>query len=203
MNITDYIETFLSSSLASFNNIDPWILTNNSSQYVEQLMLYLSRSEFTITDKIAVHTSATIEPGAILKGPLIIGPRCFIAAGAYLRGGNWLENDCIIGPGAELKSSFVFSGTKLAHFNFVGDSILGRNVNLEAGSIIANYRNERENKEILINNLGKLINTGIQKFGALVGDNSRIGANAVIAPGAIMLPGTVLNRLALLDQEKL
>lgn len=102
-----------------------------------------------------------------------------------------------------MKSSFVFSGVKLAHFNFVGDLILGRNVNLEAGSIIANYRNERENKDILVNNRGKLINTGIQKFGALVGDNSRIGVNAVIAPGAIMLPGTVLNRLALLDQEKL
>jgi len=201
LNIDHYIETFSISALAGFKNMEPWVLTNNANQCVRELMASLSNREFSISAEIAVHSSATIEAGAILKGPIIIGPRCFVAAGAYLRGGNWLEADCIIGPSVELKSSFVFAETKLAHFNFVGDSILGRGVNLEAGSIIANYRNEKDNKEIQIINSNTLINTGVEKFGALVGDHCRIGANAVIAPGAIMLPRTLLGRLALLDQE--
>jgi len=69
----------------------------------------------------------------------------------------------------------------------VGDSILGSSVNLEAGSIVANYRNERALKEIKVRYKGNLINTGINKFGAVIGDNCKIGANAVIAPGALLL----------------
>ena len=74
----------------------------------------------------------------------------------------------------------MFAGTKLAHFNFVGDSVLGENVNLEAGSIICNYRNERAAKEVLVRVEASLHRTGCEKFGALVGDGSRIGANGVV-----------------------
>jgi bifunctional N-acetylglucosamine-1-phosphate-uridyltransferase/glucosamine-1-phosphate-acetyltransferase GlmU-like protein len=89
----------------------------------------------------------------------------------------------------------------LAHFNFVGDSILGADVNLEAGSIICNYRNERADKEILVR-IGKALRkTGCQKFGAVVGDHSRIGANAVVAPGALLAAGSVVPRASLRDQE--
>jgi bifunctional N-acetylglucosamine-1-phosphate-uridyltransferase/glucosamine-1-phosphate-acetyltransferase GlmU-like protein len=77
----------------------------------------------------------------------------------------------------------MFAGSKLAHMNFVGDSIIGADVNIEAGVIIANYRNELESRNIRIGYREQVINTGVGKFGALVGDGSRIGANAVIAPG--------------------
>ena len=145
-------------------------------------------------------TALLVEAGAIIKGPAIIGPDCFIAAGAYLRGGCWLEARCVIGPGSELKSSFVFAGSNLAHFNFVGDSILGREVNLEAGAVIANYRNEYAEPTVSFIYNGKRIDTGTEKFGALVGDRTRIGANAVIAPGAILVCGTIVKRLGLIDQ---
>jgi bifunctional N-acetylglucosamine-1-phosphate-uridyltransferase/glucosamine-1-phosphate-acetyltransferase GlmU-like protein len=125
-----------------------------------------------------------------------------VAAGAYLRGGCWLAAGCTVGPGAELKSSFVFSESELAHFNFVGDSILGEGVNLEAGSIVCNFRNERDDKEVLVYLGGSLRRTGVQKFGALVGDRCRIGANAVIAPGALLGPGTVVARASSTDQER-
>jgi bifunctional N-acetylglucosamine-1-phosphate-uridyltransferase/glucosamine-1-phosphate-acetyltransferase GlmU-like protein len=95
----------------------------------------------------------------------------------------------------------VFRGSKLAHFNFVGDSILGCEVNLEAGAIIANYRNEQNEPAISFTHKGQLIDTGVIKFGALVGDRARIGANAVIAPGAILAPATIVSRLALIDQR--
>jgi NDP-sugar pyrophosphorylase family protein len=150
---------------------------------------------------MALHTTVTVESGAVLKGPLIVGPHCFIAAGAYLRGGNWIDAHCTFGPGAELKSSFVFAGTKLAHFNFVGDSILGAGVNLEAGSVICNYRNERDDKEVRVRIKGALHPTGCQKFGAVVGDECRIGANAVLAPGALLVPRSVVVRTSLRDDE--
>lgn len=150
---------------------------------------------------IAVHPSATIEAGATLKGPAIIGPGCLVASGAYLRGGAWLLGQCIVGPGVEVKTSLIFPGSALAHFNFIGDSILGSGVNLEAGSIIANHRNELGGGVIRIDVDGQAVETGVTKFGALVGDGARIGANAVVAPGALLARGTIVPRLGLIDQR--
>jgi UDP-N-acetylglucosamine diphosphorylase / glucose-1-phosphate thymidylyltransferase / UDP-N-acetylgalactosamine diphosphorylase / glucosamine-1-phosphate N-acetyltransferase / galactosamine-1-phosphate N-acetyltransferase len=197
-----YISDFSLSPLAVYADSEPWQLTLKSEEIVRLLLSSLPSTEYVIANEIAVHRTAVVEQGAVLKAPLILGPRCFVAAGAYLRGGNWVDEGCTFGPGAELKSSFVFAGTKLAHFNFVGDSILGRDVNLEAGSIVANYRNEREDKEILVRRDDRLISTGVQKFGALIGDRSRIGANAVAAPGTLLGPGTVVRRGQLVDQEQ-
>ena len=198
--IAEQIAGFTTSALLEFSDRPPWELTGGAIGIVERLLSRLEQN-YTVSDNVAVHRTSTVESGAIIKGPAIIGPGCFIAATAYLRGGCWLEANCILGPGAELKSSFVFSGSKLAHFNFVGDSILGREVNLEAGSIIANYRNEQENPAISFTHKGQLIETGVIKFGALVGDRSKIGANAVVAPGAILAPATIVGRLALVDQR--
>jgi NDP-sugar pyrophosphorylase family protein len=181
----------------------PWEITSRAPEIVRGLLAALPAGEFDLKDELAVHRSAIVEPGAVLKGPLILGAGCFVAAGAYLRGGNWVGERCTIGPGTELKSSFVFPGTGLAHFNFVGDSVVGAGVNLEAGSIVCNHRNERAAKEIFVRSGegGALRATGCEKFGALVGDGVRIGANAVIAPGALLRPGLVVGRARLLDHE--
>jgi UDP-N-acetylglucosamine diphosphorylase / glucose-1-phosphate thymidylyltransferase / UDP-N-acetylgalactosamine diphosphorylase / glucosamine-1-phosphate N-acetyltransferase / galactosamine-1-phosphate N-acetyltransferase len=153
-----------------------------------------------IRNEFAVHESSAIEEGVVLKGPGIVGPRCLIAAGSYLRGGIYVGEDCIIGPSSELKTSFMFPGSKLAHLNFVGDSIIGSDVNVEAGAIIANFRNELDDKTIRIFHEGETIDTGVVKFGSLVGDNVRIGANAAVAPGALIAPGCKVGRLQLVDQ---
>lgn len=199
--LAEYISSFHNSPLAPLALSEPWSLTQRSEPIVRSLLAALPAGEFCITDEIAIHVSSVVEQGAVLKGPLILGPHCFVACGAYLRGGNWVDESCTFGPGVELKSSFVFAGTKLAHFNFVGDSILGRDVNLEAGSIVANHRNERDDKEVLVRVGSELIRTGVQKFGALIGDGSRIGANAVAAPGTILSPGSIVRRTELVDQE--
>jgi UDP-N-acetylglucosamine diphosphorylase / glucose-1-phosphate thymidylyltransferase / UDP-N-acetylgalactosamine diphosphorylase / glucosamine-1-phosphate N-acetyltransferase / galactosamine-1-phosphate N-acetyltransferase len=203
VHLAEFISAFMQSPLGPFSVAQPWELTTRSEAIVRDMLAALPRNEFNITNEVAVHVSATVETGAILKGPLILGPHCFVASGAYLRGGNWVGANCTFGPGAELKSSFVFSGSKLAHFNFVGDSILGSDVNLEAGSIICNYRNERSNKEVLVRSGSTLHPTGCQKFGALVGDHGRIGTNAVVAPGAILAPHAIVRRGALRDDETL
>lgn len=192
------IAGFSASVLGAHADKASWALTQDAAEIIARMIPSLGAG-YRITGDIAVHEGAVVEAGAVLKGPLVIGPGCFVAAGAYLRGGCWLERDCVIGPGAELKSSFVFAGTKLAHFNFVGDSILGAGVNLEAGAIIANHRNEKDGAEIAIRRHGEIIRTGVTKFGAQVGDGVRIGANAVIAPGAWIEAGTCIPRLALYD----
>ncbi|MFT4268952.1 MAG: LpxA family transferase [Xenophilus sp.] len=200
-SLEDFIGDARDSGLAPWLSWAPWEITGRSEFIVRQLLQAIRADEFHVADEVAVHRSATVERGAVLKGPLIVGANAFVAAGAYLRGGSWIGGDCILGPGTELKSSFVFHRSKLAHFNFVGDSILGSGVNLEAGSIICNYRNERPDKEILVRVAGALQRTGCEKFGALVGDHSRIGANAVLAPGALLASGTVVGRTALRDDE--
>lgn len=156
--------------------------------------------EFLIHDGNMIHKTATVESGAILKAPVFIGENCFIASGAYLRGGVWLAENVIIGPGSEVKSSFIHAGSKAAHFNFIGDSVIGRNVNIEAGAIIANYRNELDDKKIICFIDGKRIETDVDKFGSLIGDGCKIGANAVLAPGTILNPRSIVKRLALVDQ---
>ena len=185
VRLEDYVASLVASPLAEWASSEPWELTSRSETIVRRLLESLTPSDFNIANEVAVHRTTTVETGAVLKGPLILGPHGLVAAGAYLRGGNWVAERCIFGPGAELKSSFVFAGTKLAHFNFVGDSILGADVNLEAGSIVCNYRNERHDKEILVRHGPDLHRTGQIKFGAVLGDHSRLGANAVVGSGDV------------------
>ncbi|MGY1953866.1 LpxA family transferase [Pseudomonas pergaminensis] len=201
IRLADYIAYFSDSVLAPWAALTPWALATQAPAVVRQLLAELPADEYVIQDEIAIHRTATVEAGALLKPPLIIGAHCFIASGSLLRGGCWLDEHCIIGPGAELKTSFMFSGSKLAHFNFVGDSVLGHGINLEAGSIVANYRNERDDKEVRVRVDGTLQRTGCDKFGALLGDQCRIGANAVLAPGAVLTPGSVVGRGQVFDEE--
>lgn len=201
VRLASYVAAFARSPLAPWREAAPWELTSEASQIVSRLVATLV-SDFVIERDVAIHRFAVVEPGATIKGPAIIGARCLVAAGAYLRGGVWLDAGCIIGPGSEVKSSFLFRDSKLAHFNFVGDSLLGERVNLEAGSIIANFRNEYDDKTIVAGRSEARIFTGVDKFGALIGDGCRIGANAVIAPGALLEPGRIVARLALIDQGR-
>jgi len=197
--VSEHIAGFNSSLLANQGVDTPWGLTERAQHIVKELLTRLD-ANYRVSDGVAIHISASVEAGAAVKAPAIVGPRCFIAAHALIRGGCWLEAECVLGPGVELKSSFLFRGSKLAHFNFVGESILGCDVNLEAGSIIANRRNERPDQTIAFLYKDELIETGKTKFGAVIGDKVKIGANAVIAPGAILTAGAVVERLSLIDQ---
>lgn len=178
----------------------PWQIVTNLEAIIQQALPKLDPEEYFIDQQQAIHKTAMIEPTAQLKGSMIIGPNCFIANGSLVRGGAILDAACTIGHCSELKTTILFAGSKLAHLNFVGDSLLGVDVNIEGGAIIANYRNEWVNKEIKVCYQNQYITTGVLKFGALVGDHSRIGANAVIAPGAILNPNTIIKRGEALDQ---
>jgi UDP-N-acetylglucosamine diphosphorylase / glucose-1-phosphate thymidylyltransferase / UDP-N-acetylgalactosamine diphosphorylase / glucosamine-1-phosphate N-acetyltransferase / galactosamine-1-phosphate N-acetyltransferase len=105
-----------------------------------------------------------------------------------------------VGPGTELKSVICCGDSDFAHFNYVGNSIVGKGVNFEAGSVVANHLNETPGMNIRAKVGEDIIDTKQLKFGALVGDNSKIGANAVLSPGTILKPNTIVPRLTLVQQ---
>jgi bifunctional N-acetylglucosamine-1-phosphate-uridyltransferase/glucosamine-1-phosphate-acetyltransferase GlmU-like protein len=195
--VADYIARWSAFPLPA---LAPWVATTGAPDFIAALIPDLG-PDWRLTGDAAVHATASVEPGATIKGPAIVGPRCFVSGSALLRGGVFLDEDCIVGPACELKTSFMFRGSKVAHLSFVGDSILGSDVNVEAGAVLANYRNELSDKRIRIRLDGRVIDTGVDKFGALVGDGARIGANAVIAPGAILAKAARVPRLGLVDQH--
>jgi NDP-sugar pyrophosphorylase family protein len=199
VRIRDYIAAWEASP---FGGLDapPWCVTTDAVAIVRAAAQRLD-DDYRAVGEAFVHRTAEIEAGAQIKGPAIIGPGCFVSGSALLRGGVFLAEGCIVGPGVEFKTSFMFGGSKIAHLSFVGDSLIGEDVNVEAGAMFANYRNELTDKAIRLTVGGAVIETGVDKFGALVGDGSRIGANAVLAPGTVLEPGARVGRLALVDQR--
>jgi NDP-sugar pyrophosphorylase family protein len=193
-----HIADWASSPFADVNG-QPWEITSDAAALIREALTKLCTG-YCIADDIAIHDSAQVEAGAIIKPPAILGPKCFIASHSYLRGGVFLGASCSVGPGCEVKSSFIFSGSAIAHFNYIGDSIVGGDCNVEAGAVVANSRNEDIDKQIRVKWDNELIETGMLKFGALIGDGCKIGANAVLAPGTVLQSNTVVPRLALVDQ---
>jgi len=141
---------------------------------------------------IYIHPTAEIGEFVKIEGPTYIGKNVKIRHSAYLRKGSWICNNAVVGHSSEIKNSILLPGAKAPHFNYIGDSILGFNVNIGAGAKISNVRNDKRNVLISLKD-GKKIDSKLKKFGALIGDNSEIGCNVVSNPGTIIEPGTMIN----------
>ncbi|MBI2621212.1 MAG: hypothetical protein HYW63_01010 [Candidatus Levybacteria bacterium] len=133
---------------------------------------------------VVIGKGTVIEEGALIKGLAIIGDNCFIAHGAYIREGAIIGDNVKIGHCVEIKNSVILNNTNVAHFNYVGDSIVGNDVNIGGGAIIANFRLDGQTIKIKYN--GKHFDTNLKKLGAIVGDKSKIGVNSVLNPGTIL-----------------
>jgi len=199
INIEEYIDSFDTS--LNISGKSPWDITQGINDIILERISLLD-GDYVINNDVAIHKTAVIEHNVTLKPPLIIGADCFIGANSYLRNGVILLDNVKIGTGCEIKTSIICPGSAIAHFNFIGDSIIGCRVNFEAGSITANHYNEREDKIITVVHNSEKINTHVTKFGSLVGDDSRIGANAVLSPGTLLLPKSIVKRLELVEQSR-
>jgi NDP-sugar pyrophosphorylase family protein len=138
------------------------------------------RGDVLIDSNVEIGEGTTIEHGAVIKGPTIIGKHCEIRSGAYIRGGVITGDGCVIGHTTELVRCVLFSGVRLDHFNYVADSVLGNRVHFGAGAKVANLR--FDGKEIAVEG----VDTGIKKFGVIMGDRAQIGVNAIIGPGVLL-----------------
>lgn len=201
IKISDYISLF-PDLIQGSEKLRPWEVTSNLKEILENLILSLG-SDFHVQNGIALHKTAVIEANVTFKRPAIVLENCFVGANAYFREGVFLDYGVKIGPGCEVKSSIICANTALAHFNYVGDSVIGAKVNFEAGAIAANHYNERTEKSINVLFRNTVIKTGAVKFGSLVGDNSKIGANAVLSPGTLLEPNSIVKRLELVEQVKI
>lgn len=199
ININDFIDNFF--DLSSNELLLPWEIINTLDDLLKDKFNDLS-DEYEISGDVAIHKTAIIEQNVIFKGRIIIGENSFIGANAYLRGPIFIGKDVKIGPGSEIKQSILFNETAVAHFNYIGNSIIGNRINFEAGSICANHYNERKDKEISVLFNNEIIKTYTHKFGSLVGDDSRVGANAVLSPGTILSKESIVKRLELIEQVK-
>ncbi len=193
IDIENYIEN-IRMKFPQLGSLQPWEITDNLDAILLQNIKALDH-HYKIENNIAIHKTATIEQGVVLKGTIIISENCFISANAYLRGPIFLGNNVKIGPGSEIKQSIIFDHSAIAHFNYIGNSIVGQHINFEAGSICANHFNERQYKRIFVTHNKQIIDTKTEKFGSLIGDHSKIGANAVLSPGTILEKHSIENDL--------
>lgn len=141
-------------------------------------------------DQIVICEGAVVEAGAYISGPTFIGPNAIIRHGAYVRGSVYVSEGAVVGHTTECKGSIFLPFAKAAHFNYVGDSILGYDCNLGAGTKLANLKMNHKNIIIALDN--KKVDTGLKKFGAILGNRAQTGCNSVTNPGSIMLPEAVL-----------
>lgn len=201
MNIEDYCATIFKDCLPATHNA-PWDIIQNLESTVWELLDTLPE-EYDISGGIAIHASAIVDPSTLIKEPAIIGKDCFIGPHGLIRGGVIMAEKSSIGANCEVKRTVVGAKSHLGHFNFIGDSIVGTSVNVEAGAVIANHFNERRPKDqnIRVRIDNAVLETGLTRFGAVIGDHVKIGANAVLTPGTILSPHTIVGRLELVDQK--
>jgi len=141
-------------------------------------------------DRIHIGNGTVIEPGALIKGPTIIGSFTEIRQGAYVRGKCIIGDRCVVGHTTEIKGSVMLNGAKAGHFAYIGDSILGNVSNLGAGTKLANLKIRPGS--IRVDARGEIIDTGLRKFGAVLGDGVEIGCNTVTNPGTVLGKGCMV-----------
>ncbi len=148
---------------------------------------------------IVIGPGTIVEPGAVIAGPTWIGANCQIRAGAYVRGQSLIGDGCTVGNSSEIKNSVLLPGAHAPHFNYVGDSLLGRAVNLGAGTKLSNLTvvsvkdplsGKRPTIHIKID--GVRYDTGLAKMGAVLGDGVQTGCNSVLNPGVLVGPRTLI-----------
>ena len=128
--------------------------------------------------------SAKVAPSAVIEPPAIIGENTEIRPGAYIRGGVLVGEGAVVGNSSEVKNSILFDGVQIPHFNYCGDSILGYKSHLGAGAITSNVKSDKT--LVCVKNGDEIIETGLKKFAAIVGDNVEVGCQSVLNPGTVI-----------------
>lgn len=137
-----------------------------------------------VDDNVYIGSGTVVEPGVVIKGPTIIGENCELRAGAYIRGNVLVGDRVVVGHTTELKTCVLFDEAEIRHFSYIGDSILGWKTNLGAGVKISNLKVNRT--PVILKVRDERYETGLVKFGAVLGDEVEIGCNSVLNPGRLI-----------------
>jgi len=143
-----------------------------------------------IEGRVWLHASVKLPPFATIIGPTYIGAKTEIRPGAYLRGNVIAGEKCVLGNSSEFKNCLLMDGVQAPHFNYVGDSILGNGAHLGAGVICSNLRLDQG--QIIARLPEGAVETGLRKFGAVLGDKAEVGCNSVLNPGTLLGPRALI-----------
>lgn len=144
-----------------------------------------------VGERVHLGEGVVVEANAVIKGPAWIGAGTVVRSGAYLRENVLVGSGCVLGNSSEFKNCLLFNGCEVPHFNYVGDSILGHRAHLGAGVVCSNVRLDRAPVKVR-DGEGGLLDSGLRKFGAIVGDHAEIGCNSVLSPGSLIGRGSLV-----------
>lgn len=179
----DLSHTAASEFLSGFEY--PYEALPHIKSYIKDLICTLSDDEFySPSEDVWISKEAKVAPTACIVGPTVIYAGAEIRHCAYIRGSVIVGKDCVVGNSTELKNCILFDKTAVPHFNYIGDSILGYCSHLGAGAVSSNVKSDKTN--VVIKDGDERIETGLRKFGAMVGDFVEVGCNSVLNPGTVI-----------------
>ena len=163
----------------------PWLALAGIKDLIISLGQNLPEEEYDeVSPQVWVHKTAKVFDSAYLGAPCIIGARTEVRHCAFIRGSALVGEDCVVGNSCELKNVILFDHVQTPHYNSVGDSILGYYSHMGAGSITSNVKSDK--KLVVVHNGEEQIETGLKKFGAMLGDHVEVGCNSVLNPGTVI-----------------
>ena len=166
-------------------NTYPWEVLPKIHDFIMEVGMLLSKDEYEeVKEHVWVAKSAMVAPTAYINGPAIIGPDAEIRHCAFIRGNAIVGEGAVVGNSTELKNVILFDKVQVPHYNYVGDSILGYKSHMGAGSITSNVKSDK--KLVIVKNDKEQIETGLKKFGAMLGDEVEVGCSSVLNPGTVI-----------------
>lgn len=163
----------------------PWEALPKINEFIIDLGNKLNPEIYELKgENIWIAKSAKVMPSAYIKGPVIIDENAEIRHCAFIRGNAIIGKNAVVGNSTELKNVILFNNVQVPHYNYVGDSILGYKAHMGAGSITSNVKSDK--KLVIVKNGTETIETGLRKFGAMIGDNVEVGCGSVLNPGSVI-----------------
>ena len=162
----------------------PWQALKGIKNLILELGPALGEEYTEVSPCVWIHKTATVAPTAYIGGPSIIGAHTEVRHCAYVRENALVGNNCVIGNSVEQKNVILFDNVQVPHFNYVGDSILGYKSHMGAGSLTSNVKSDQT--LVTVKNGEERIETGLKKFGAMLGDHVEVGCNSVLNPGTVV-----------------
>lgn len=163
----------------------PWEILKQIKGIITDIGKTLPKDDYEqIESDIWVAKDADVFESAYLTGPLIVGHNAQIRHCAFIRGAALIGEGVVVGNSVELKNCILFDGVQVPHYNYVGDSVLGYKAHMGAGSVTSNVKSDKRN--VVVHCADISIETGLRKFGAILGDRAEIGCNSVLNPGSVV-----------------
>ena len=162
----------------------PWQALKGIKDLILRLGPALGDDYTELAPTVWVHKTATVFPSAYLGAPCIIGPGTEVRHCAFIRGSALVGAGCVVGNSVELKNVILFDGVQVPHYNYVGDSILGYKSHMGAGAVTSNVKSDKT--LVVVKNGDEQAQTGLKKFGAMLGDFVEVGCNSVLNPGTVI-----------------